>query len=359
VDFYIVNFDGTKVGAQRNRLGGFCAELAARNDIELVIIDEASAYKHANTRRHRIGRQIFNKPYLWLLTGTPTAQGHLSAYGQAKLVNNAHGESWGSFVARTTIPVSKFKRIPTQDAFQQARKLLTPAIRYDIRDVWDGPPYTTQNRDVELTAEQKLHMRALKTQLAVQMKDGTLVVPANEAAARAKFLQICMGAMYDADHKAHYIDASPRLNELKDIIESAPAKLIIFSPLTSVITLLYRALADWTREVINGEVSLKERTRIVSAFQLEDSPRIIIADPVATHFGLTLHRAQTTVWYGPIDKAEVFQQANKRAHRPGQKFPVTNVQIVSTGLEREIYRRLANNQLLQGALLEMVRKGEL
>jgi SNF2 family DNA or RNA helicase len=202
-------------------------------------------------------------------------------------------------------------------------------------------------------------MRELKTQLAVQMKDGTLVVPANEAAARAKFLQICMGAMYDSSHNAHYIDASPRLNELKDIIEQAPAKLIIFSPLTSVITLLYRSLSEWTREIVNGEVSLKERTKIFQAFQTEDNPRILIADPVSVHFGVTLHRAQTTVWYGPIDKAEVFLQANKRAHRPGQKFPVTNVQIVSTALEREIYKRLANNQLLQGALLEMVRKGEL
>ena len=52
-------------------------------------------------------------------------------------------------------------------------------------------------------------------------------------------------------------------------------------------------------------------------------------------------------------------QANKRAHRPGQKYPVTVVQIVSNNLEREIFRRLESNESMQGALLDAVRRGEL
>ncbi len=37
----------------------------------------------------------------------------------------------------------------------------------------------------------------------------------------------------------------------------------------------------------------------------------------------------------------------------------TGYQIVATKLEQEIYRRLENNTSLQGALLEMIRKGDL
>jgi SNF2 family DNA or RNA helicase len=69
--------------------------------------------------------------------------------------------------------------------------------------------------------------------------------------------------------------------------------------------------------------------------------------------------AQTVVWLGPTDKAELYVQANKRAHRPGQKFPVVIVQIVATELEREIFRRLENNLSLQGALLDAIKRGEL
>jgi SNF2 family DNA or RNA helicase len=75
--------------------------------------------------------------------------------------------------------------------------------------------------------------------------------------------------------------------------------------------------------------------------------------------GLDLFMAQTVVWYGATDKTELYLQANKRAHRPGQKYPVTIVQLVSTALEREIYRRLESNEGLQGLLLEMVREGKL
>jgi hypothetical protein len=356
-DFYIINFDGACIGSSRGKLGGLSAAIAARSDIKLVIIDEASAYKDPRTRRHRIARKLFDRPYLWLLTGTPTAQGHLGAFGLAKLVNNAFDESYGSWVGRTTIPISKFKRVPTPEAHLEARKLLSPAIRYDIRDVWDGPPLTTQFRTVELTTEQKQHLHALKSDLVLAMKDGTLIVPANEAVARTKYLQICMGAIYDKHHNTHLIDSSSRIGELEDIISQAPAKVIILSPLTNVIHLLYKKLeTKWTCAIINGETSRQDRDSIVHAFQGDHDPHVIIADPRCLKFGLTLHAARTLVWYGATDSNETYEQANKRAHRPGQKHPVTNVQIVSTPLEREIYRRLAANERLQGVLLDMVRR---
>lgn len=75
--------------------------------------------------------------------------------------------------------------------------------------------------------------------------------------------------------------------------------------------------------------------------------------------GLDLWRAQTVVWHAPTDKTELYLQANKRAHRPGQKHPVTVVEIVSNKLEQEIFRRLETNTSLQGALLDAVRSGEL
>ena len=75
--------------------------------------------------------------------------------------------------------------------------------------------------------------------------------------------------------------------------------------------------------------------------------------------GLNLQRGRTIIWYGSVDKAELWQQANKRCHRPGQKYPVSVVQIVSNALEKEIFRRLANNLSLQGAMLDLLGRGEL
>jgi len=65
--------------------------------------------------------------------------------------------------------------------------------------------------------------------------------------------------------------------------------------------------------------------------------------------------ARTVIWYGTTDKAELYAQANRRAHRPGQKYPVNVVQLVSNPLEIEIFRRLENNLSLQGSLLTMIK----
>lgn len=363
-DFSIINFDGVGVGAHVRKqftLDGFSKELAEDKAIQLIIVDEASGYRDAQTKRHRLARMIFgDRPYIWLATGTPTPNAPTDAYGLAKIVNNAWGKSFTTFRLETMLKLTQFKWIPQRDGYEKARRLLSPSIRYAIEDVWDAPELTTQQREVELSPEQKKHMADLKRDLQVQLKQGALVSAANEAAARTKFIQISLGAIYDEKHKAHAINASPRIEELKAVIDEAPGKILIFAPLTSVVELLYKELkSKFACEIVNGDISQKDRSRIFQAFQEKENPRILIADPGTMAHGLDLWQARTVIWYGVSEKTELYLQANKRAHRPGQKFPVTVVQLVSNALEKEIFRRLETNTTLQGVLLDAVRKGEI
>ena len=363
-DFYIINFDGVGVGAHTRKdfaLDGLSKQLAERADIQICIVDEASGYRDSRTKRHRIARLVIGKrPYLWFLTGTPTPNYPTDAYGLAKLVNNAYGQSFRSFQSKSMVKLTQFKWVPARDGYEQARALLQPAIRFDIKDIWDGPPLTTQQREVPLTKEQTDLMAALKRDFVIQVKSGAKIDAVNEASVRTKFIQISLGQIYDAEHKAHTIDSYPRLQELEEVIEQAAGKIIVFVPLTSVIDMLNIRLSKrWACEVVNGSVSQKERTRIFSAFQSEGDPRVLIADPGTTAHGLDLWQAQTVVFYGPTDKTELYLQAIKRAHRPGQRYPVTVVQLVSNKLEREIFTRLERNESMQGLLLDMVKEDRL
>jgi len=61
-----------------------------RNDgrFDLVIVDEANAYKTPTTRRWKALNSILTPTtYLWMMTGTPASQSPVDAYGLAKLVN--------------------------------------------------------------------------------------------------------------------------------------------------------------------------------------------------------------------------------------------------------------------------------
>lgn len=363
-DFYLCNYDGLGVGAhvrKKFELDGFSKALADRADIKLVICDEASAYKDSQTKRHRLARMIIGqKEYLWLMTGTPTPNAPTDAYGLAKIVNNAFGKSFTSFRLETMQLVSLHTWKPYKDGYEKARRLLSPSIRFDIQDVWDGPEMTTQQRKVELTPEQNKLMADLKRDMIVAVKSGKAITAINAAAARTKFIQIALGAIYDENHKVHFVDASPRMAELKNVMEQVSGKILIFVPLTSVVELLYKALkSDWSCEVVNGNTSQKDRARIFQAFQSEPDPRVLIADPGTMAHGLNLWMATAVIWYGPCDKTELYLQANKRAHRPGQKHPVTAVQLVSNKLEAGIFKTLETNTENQNFLLDLVREDSL
>lgn len=356
-DFYIINHDGLGVGTTIKgstvSLRGFAEELSKRTDIRLAIVDEVSAYRDAGTRRHRVARtMIGQREYLWGMTGTPTPNGPTDAYGIAKLINNAYGESMSSFRSRVMFQISQFKWVPRQGAHEEVRKILSPSIRFAIEDCVDLPECTVQMREVELSAEQSKAYTEMKKQLRLMAPKGQIDA-ANEAVLRLKLIQIACGAIYDNDRNVVHIDASPRLSELESILEEAPHKVIVFAPLTSVVEALNTKLTKWSTAVINGSVPDKHRSEIFRKFQDEEHPRILIADPGTMSHGLTLTSATTIVWYGPSDRTETYLQANKRIHRPGQKHKSTIVQIASTPIEREIYRRLEANESLQGAILKL------
>jgi SNF2 family DNA or RNA helicase len=73
-EFVIINFDGLGIVKDEVINGGF----------DLIVVDEASAYKNAQTDRWKVLRDINRKiKGLWMLTGTPAAQSPADAYGLA------------------------------------------------------------------------------------------------------------------------------------------------------------------------------------------------------------------------------------------------------------------------------------
>lgn len=366
-DFYIINHDGVKIGARRKgrrrwEFEGLSKQLQERRDIQIVIIDEADAYKDGSTNRSRVTHGLLaDRCYLWLMTGTPTPTAPTDAHGLALFVNNANGETFTNFKRRTMIQLSQFKWIPHRDGYKEAQKLLQPSIRIDIKDVWDGPELTTQQREIELTSHQQQLLRELKNKLKIEVASGVNIIPANEADSRNKAIQICLGAVYDAGHNWHELDAQNRIKEAIAVIQQSKGKILVFIGLTSVVELVYQKLteAGIACAKVTGATSDKDRNAIFDAFQNEELPRVILADPGTMAHGLNLYAATTVLWFGPTDKTGLYLQGNKRAHRPGQRHPVTVVQFVSSALERQIFKRLENNETLQGTLLDWIRSEQL
>jgi SNF2-related domain len=383
VDIFLINHDGIKVGAKirhkvdprapkqkRIELRGFSAALAERKDIKLVVLDEAHGFGDPRSARSGVAEMLFGvgkRPMLKQLTGTPNATAPTDAYGMAKLSNNAFGKSFTGFRLESMLKISEFKWVPQKDGYEKARRLLTPAIRFGLDEIWDGPPMTVQRRKVELTEDQKREMKRLRNELQLIAASGHAISAANESAARQKLIQLSLGAVYDGEHVAHLIDASPRYRELEEIVESTERKVVVFVPITSVVHLVVKYLRetwkkkkrDWKCDFINGEVKAgKERDAVINAFVSDPEFKLVVADPQTATEGINeFVIADTVVWFGATDRAKAWIQGNARVRRPGQKYPSTCFQLVSNKLEEEIFDRLENNTSMQGMMLQAIRDG--
>ena len=105
---------------------------------------------------------------------------------------------------------------------------------------------------------------------------------------------------------------------------------------------------------ITGAVGRGPRNEILRRFESDEALRVLVADPGCVSHGINeLVAADTTVWWAPPDDNEKYEQANKRMDRPGQTRKMLIVQLVSSPLEKEIYRRLESKQSMQGAILKL------
>lgn len=372
-DFYIINPDGIGTGARIIQVNkrkaverrGFAADLAERKDIKGTIIDEISAYRNSMTDRHILMRAYLedHNTVLWGASGTPTPNAPTDAYGIAKLVNNAQGETFTHFKQRTMFRLSQFKWVPMRGSAQAAREMLTPAIRFTQTDVGLNLGSDIDVREIELSATQVKHMKELRAQAYTLMEDGTKLAPANEAVLRAKLIQIACGAVYSGngkDRKSTRLECGPRLQALRDLLLEYGCKVLIFAPLTSVVSMLYSELKEKYKEIamVTGSTTTKHRGEYFSRFQEEEGFGPLVCDPGTVSHGLDLSASRVTCWFGPTDRTETYQQANERVRGANQKAASTTiVQFVSTPTEREIFKRIETNQNLQGVMLTLVKEG--
>jgi len=305
-EFVVINFDGLATVADIVESAGF----------DLVVVDEANAYKNVGTNRWQVLNHLLEKisPRLWMLTGTPAAQSPLDAYGLGKLVNpEGTPKYYTHFRFNTMYPVTKFKWAPKPEAPRIVHGILQPAIRFEKKDCLDLPEVTYVDRDAPLTPQQAKYYKQLHNDMVLEAA-GEEVSAVNAAVRMNKLLQISGGAVYTDKGEVLEFDVSNRLNAVLEVIEEASHKVLVFVPFTHTIELLREHLEKKgiSCGVINGSVSVNKRATLIDQFQTAKDPHVLIIQPQAASHGLTLTEADTIIWYAPVTSVETYLQANAR-----------------------------------------------
>lgn len=348
-EFVIINFDGVSIVKNEIINGGF----------DLIVVDEASAYKNAQTDRWKTLRDINRHVKgLWMLTGTPAAQSPADAYGLARLVNpTGVPPFFGQFRDQVMNKITMYKWVPKPTAKHIVHKALQPAIRFEKAQCLDLPPVTFVDREAPLTAQQNAFYKKLKTDMLIEAA-GEEVSAVNAATKINKLLQIACGSVYTDTGEVVDFDVSNRLNVVQEAIEESAHKVLVFVPFTHTIDLLSRHLTKngITCEVINGSVNVNKRSDIVKRFQEHDATKVLIIQPQAASHGLTLTAADTIIWYAPVTSVETYLQANARIDRPGQKHNMTIIHVKGSQVEGRLYAMLQNNIDNHAKIIDLYRE---
>jgi len=334
-DFVVINYDGVEIVADAIINGGF----------DLIIVDEATHYKNAQSKRWKVLKRVVNEDtWLWMMTGTPAAQSPLDAYGLAKMVNpNAVPRFFGSFRDMVMTKVTQFRWVVKPHASDTVFNILQPAIRFTKEECLDLPDMTYVKRVVELTRQQKKYYDMLKKSMTMTVGDDE-VTAMNAAIIMNKLLQISAGAVYTDDGDTLEFDIKHRYKVLKEVIDESSQKVLVFVPFKHTIDILTDKLRNdgVATEVIRGDVPVAKRTDIFKRFQNTPDPRVLVIQPQSAAHGVTLTAANTVVWWGPTSSLETYAQANARVHRSGQKHRCTVVQLQGSAVEKRVYSLLDN-----------------
>src|ERR1019366_3775048 len=189
-DFYLLNPDALRMGRPKRVVdktpegkiirvrttpptGLYEALLAKKFDI--IIFDEATTYRETGTETFKCALELSKRAsFVYLLTGTPTPNGPLDAFGLKHLCHPTHKLSFKLWQDMTTTPDGPFRRRPRPEAVALVDELLQPSIRIIQDQCFTPTPLTVLDLGAPMSEEQKEKMQELKTELSIMVGAGEI-----------------------------------------------------------------------------------------------------------------------------------------------------------------------------------------
>ena len=342
---------------------------------DMVILDELSSFKSTSAKRWKaLKKPIQSVRYVLGLTGTPAPNGYLDLWPQMFLLDGGEclGKRIGDYRARYfTMGAHKGHivyewrlRIGAQDAIN--RKLRELCISMSSEDWLKLPPviYNTvyvsmdkagkksydkfQKDKVIPLLETRSGIRQLDPNSEKDLEKMTSAIQADTAAVvTGKLLQMANGAVYDDNGKIVPIHDA-KLDALEEIVEANDGNnLLVFYSYQHD---LDRITARFPKaRVFSGPGDVDD-------WNAGKIP-MLLCHPASCGHGLNLQQGgHIIVWFGLTWSLELYQQANARLPRPGQKESVIVMHLICRGtVEEKVLAALQEKDTSQGALLNALK----
>jgi len=332
------------------------ADLFASKKFGTIILDEAQAIKNQQSKRSKAAMKL-KGDFKIITTGTPI-ENHLGElWNLFNFLNPGLLGSYDSFQSKYALPIEKDKDKVVQLAL---RKLIQPFIlRRKKNEVLDDLPSKTEIvLTVELSREERAFYEALRQSAVEKIAMGQQESGGHQGmqilAEISRLRQACCHPKLV--NKTVQIESS-KLQLLRSTIEellSNGHKALIFSQFVKHLKIIEQLLQEMgvSYQYLDGQTSLKQREKNIDAFQSGEGD-IFLISLKAGGVGLNLTAADFVIHTDPWWNPAVEDQASDRAHRIGQKRPVTIYRLVTENtIEEKIVALHHHKRDLADSLLE-------
>jgi len=306
----------------------------------LMAIDESTTIKTPKAKRtQNIIKLSESAKYRRIMTGSPVTKNPLDLYSQCGFLSpwlldfSSYYAFRNRYAHMKTIHVQG-RSIQVVDKFQNLGELSDQLKGFSYRvlkeDCLDLPDKIYMKRNIKLSPDQfKLYEQMRKEALAVL--NGKQTTTVNALTQLMRLQQITCGH-FKADDGSTQSIKNNRLGELMDVLEEVEGKAIIWAhyqyDITSIIREIVKVHGPGAVVDYYGLTPQEERQDNIRKFQSDPKCRFIVGTPATGGYGITLTAANTVIYYSNGYDLEKRLQSEDRAHRIGQKKPVTYVDLI-------------------------------
>jgi hypothetical protein len=334
------------------------SELLISKHWHTIIADEAQALKNGATKRSKAAMAL-QGDFKMVTTGTPI-ENHLGElWNLFNFINPGLLGSLKQFNERYAQAIENDKDHATQ---LRLKKLLRPFILRRLKtDVLKELPSRTEiTLHVELSTEERIFYEALRRNAMDNMLKAQ-----QEVQAGAQHLQVLAEIMKlrrACCHPKLVIEdsslSSSKLKVFEELIDELIAnrhKALVFSQFVGHLSIIKELLdkKGINYQYLDGSTSVAKRKKAVNSFQAGEGDVFLISLK-AGGSGLNLTAADYVIHMDPWWNPAVEDQASDRAHRMGQKRPVTIYRLVAKEtiedkiVDLHTHKRNLANSLLEG-----------
>ena len=343
-----------------------------RNDwpFDMVVIDESSSFKNPQAKRFKSLKSVRGHiKRLIELTGTPSPNGLTDLWAQIYLLDGGErlGRTLTEYRNNYFVPAARngttiFSYEPRPGAEERIQELIRDiCVSLSAKDYLTLPERIDNVRYVQLDARARKAYGELEREKILELPEGILDA-GSAAVLTGKLLQLANGAVYRAAESV----IEDKAVKAREVVEIHDNKLEGFMELVEELNgkhalVFYNFQHDLDRikkVLVKTKLSVRElKTPTDVSDWNAGRIDILLAHPASVAYGLNLQQGGSDIiWFGLSWSLELYQQANARLHRQGQRHTVYIHHLLAADtVDEDVMDALQRKGDCQMALLEALK----